>query len=67
MLHSFSQSMNLSDEILLVIFKELNLIDILNLVGIKVRLNNSDKFTYLFCLKILSEIYHKIKWLNLEV
>ncbi|CAF1348838.1 unnamed protein product, partial [Rotaria sordida] len=26
-----------------------------------------DKLIDLFCLKILPEIYHKIKWLNLEV
>ncbi|CAF4338063.1 unnamed protein product [Rotaria sp. Silwood2] len=84
--------MDLPDEILLIIFKELSTIDVYNLVDINERLNNilydheiishltlfryssnnhiypfDDKLINLFCLRILPEIYHKIKWLNLEV
>lgn len=84
--------MDLPDEILITIFKELSTIDVLNLVDINQRLNNilydheiishltlfrysSNNHIYpldntlidLFCSKILPKIYHKIKWLNLEL
>ncbi|CAF5030281.1 unnamed protein product, partial [Rotaria sp. Silwood1] len=92
MKHSLIQLIDLPDEILILIFKTLNNVDLLySLMGINVKLtqfirdpiftNRLTLFRYSsndliypldntildrFCLQILPEIHHKIKWLNVE-
>jgi hypothetical protein len=91
--YSSLQLNDLPDEILLIIFKNLNNTDLLySLIGVNKRLNNivhdsmftssltlfnhlsynniyplSDLMLDRFCFQILPSIYHKIKWIDLEV
>jgi hypothetical protein len=92
MKHSFFQLIDLPDEVLMIIFKTLDNVDVfISLMGINTRLDQiicdpifTRRLTLLrwsstnlicpldntvldrFCLQIIPQICHKIKWLNLE-